>query len=50
MDRNQLRTALYVDDDPDIREIVEMALGLIGNLAVSTCASGRTGAEGNSCP
>lgn len=41
MDRNQLRTVLYVDDEPDIREIVEMALGLIGNLAVSTCASGE---------
>jgi two-component system, OmpR family, response regulator len=41
MDRSQLRTVLYVDDDPDIREIVEMALSLIGNLAVSTCASGE---------
>jgi two-component system OmpR family response regulator len=40
-DRNQLRTVLYVDDEPDIREIVEMALGLIGNLAVTTCASGE---------
>jgi two-component system OmpR family response regulator len=41
MDRKQLRTVLYVDDEPDIREIVEMALGLIGNLAVHTCASGE---------
>jgi two-component system OmpR family response regulator len=41
MDRNQLKTVLYVDDDPDISEIVEMALGLIGDLAVSTCASGE---------
>jgi two-component system OmpR family response regulator len=44
---NQLRTVLYVDDDPDIREIVEMALGLIGTLTVSICASG-TGPEGDS--
>jgi len=25
MNRTQLKTLLYVDDDPDIREIVEMA-------------------------
>ena len=41
MDRTQLKTALYVDDEPDIREIVEMALGLIDNLAVRTCGSGE---------
>lgn len=32
---------LYVDDEPDIREIVEMALGLVDNLFVHTCASGE---------
>lgn len=31
---------LYVDDDPDIREIVDMALGLDGELSVHTCGSG----------
>jgi hypothetical protein len=31
MDRAQLKTALYVDDEPDIREIVEMALAPIDN-------------------
>ena len=40
MNRAHLRTLLYVDDDSDIREIVEMALGLIDNLSVHTCASG----------
>jgi two-component system OmpR family response regulator len=41
MDRTQLRTLLYVDDEPDIREIVEMALGLVDNLVIRTCASGE---------
>ena len=31
---------LYVDDDPDIREIVEMALGLDADISVRTCSSG----------
>jgi two-component system, OmpR family, response regulator len=41
MDPKQLKTLLYVDDEPDIREIVEMALGLVDNLVVRTCASGE---------
>jgi two-component system OmpR family response regulator len=41
MDRTQLNTLLYVDDEPDIREIVEMALGLVDNLVIRTCASGE---------
>jgi len=41
LERNQLRTLLYVDDEPDIREIVEMALGLVDKLCVHTCASGE---------
>jgi two-component system OmpR family response regulator len=41
MDRTQLKTLLYVDDEPDIREIVEMALGLVDNLVIRTCASGE---------
>lgn len=32
---------LYVDDDPDIREIVEMALSLDPELDVKTCDSGE---------
>lgn len=31
---------LYVDDDPDIREIAEMALSLDPDLNVRTCGSG----------
>jgi two-component system OmpR family response regulator len=41
MDRTQLKTLLYVDDEPSIREIVEMALDLVGNLVIRTCASGE---------
>jgi two-component system OmpR family response regulator len=41
MNRAQLKTLLYVDDDSDIREIVAMALGLIDNLKVHTSASGE---------
>ena len=41
MDRTQLHSLLYVDDEPDIREIVAMALGLVDNLVVQTCESGE---------
>jgi len=36
-----LKTVLYVDDDPDIREIVEMALGLDGEIRVLTSDGGE---------
>jgi CheY-like chemotaxis protein len=32
---------LYVDDEPDIREVVELALGLDPSLWVRSCASGK---------
>jgi CheY-like chemotaxis protein len=32
---------LYVDDEPDIREVVELSLGLMPGLAIKTCASGE---------
>jgi CheY-like chemotaxis protein len=35
-----LTKLLYVDDEPDIREVVELALGLMPSLTVRTCASG----------
>lgn len=35
---------LYVDDDPDIREIVEMSLGLDPELHVRVCGSGKEAA------
>ena len=31
---------LHVDDEPDIRELVEIALGLDPNFSVQECASG----------
>jgi two-component system, OmpR family, response regulator len=41
MHRSRLRTVLYVDDEPDIREIVQLALGLTDELAVHICESGE---------
>ena len=41
MDRSRLRTVLYVDDEPDIREIVQLALGLSEELSVHICESGE---------
>jgi two-component system OmpR family response regulator len=35
-----LQSVLYVDDEPDIREVVEMALSLVATIAVKTCGSG----------
>jgi two-component system, OmpR family, response regulator len=35
-----LQSVMYVDDEPDIREIVELSLGLSGELTVSLCESG----------
>jgi len=32
---------MYVDDEPDIREVVLMALGLADNLDVHSCDSGE---------
>ena len=45
MDRNNLRQILYVDDEPDIREIVQMALGLVETLVVDTADSGSRALE-----
>jgi|SRR5581483_1229227 len=41
MDRTLLRTLLYVDDEPDIRQIVQMALGLAPGLTIHTGDSGE---------
>lgn len=38
--REELKTILYVDDEPDIREVVQMSLGLIGELSIHVCDSG----------
>ena len=41
MERAQLRTVLYVDDEPDIRQIVQLALGLAPALTIHTADSGE---------
>jgi CheY-like chemotaxis protein len=41
MKRSQLKTILYVDDEPDIREVVQMSLSLVEGLDVQTCESGE---------
>jgi two-component system OmpR family response regulator len=40
MDRSRLRSVLYVEDEPDIREILQLSLTLKGELQVDTCESG----------
>jgi CheY-like chemotaxis protein len=35
-----LGNVLYVDDEPDIREVVELSLGLVSGVTVKTCGSG----------
>lgn len=35
-----LRTVLYVDDEPDIREVVHLCLSLANDLDVHSCDSG----------
>lgn len=39
--REDLQTILYVDDEPDIREVVQISLGLIGDLSIHVCESGE---------
>lgn len=41
MKREDLKTVLYVDDEPDIREVVQMSLALVDGLDVHTCDSGE---------
>lgn len=41
MPHRTLTRILHVDDEPDIREIVRLALGLIGRYTVESCASGQ---------
>ena len=45
MDRAALRTILYVDDEPDIREVVHMALSLAEGVDVHTAESGTRALE-----
>jgi CheY-like chemotaxis protein len=41
MDRKSLKKLLYVDDDADIREIVQLSLSLDGTLEVFTSDGGE---------
>ena len=41
MTPDRLRTVLYVDDEPDIREIAELSLGLVDGLKVEVAESGE---------
>lgn len=41
MNRRALQRVLYVDDEPDIREVVELSLALAADLTVESCGSGE---------
>jgi CheY-like chemotaxis protein len=41
MSARPLRSVLYVDDEPDIREVVHLALSLAAGLEIETCDSGE---------
>lgn len=42
---DRLGSVLYIDDEPDIREVVELSLGLADDLVVRTCDSGERALE-----
>lgn len=44
-DSAPLKSVLYVDDEPDIREVVEMSLHLVSGIDVRTCGSGTAALE-----
>ena len=39
------RTVLLIDDEPDIREVVELSLGSVSGWEVLTASSGADGVE-----
>lgn len=41
MPHKDLRSILYVEDEPDIREIAKIALEMVGGFSVVMCASGE---------
>lgn len=38
---SELNRILYVEDEPDIREIAQLALEVVGGLTLRSCASGE---------
>jgi two-component system OmpR family response regulator len=38
---SELKLVLYVEDDPDIQMVAQMALELVGGLTLRSCSSGR---------
>ncbi|SHH54009.1 response regulator [Massilia sp. CF038] len=38
---SELNFVLYVEDDPDIQMVAQMALEVVGGLALRACSSGR---------
>jgi len=38
---SELNLVLYVEDDPDIQMVAQMALELVGGLTLRSCMSGR---------
>jgi two-component system OmpR family response regulator len=45
MDRAELQRVLYVDDEPDIRQVVQLALGLLSNVTTHTADGGEQAIE-----
>lgn len=41
MSRKPLQHILYVEDDPDIRTIAQLALEAVGGFTLKTCCGGR---------
>jgi CheY-like chemotaxis protein len=41
MKRGGLKNILYVEDDPDIQAVAQIALEIVGDLLLCTCSSGR---------
>ncbi len=37
----ELKLVLYVEDDPDIQMVAQMALEIVGGLSLRTCSSGQ---------
>ncbi len=41
MPTRELKRVLFVEDEADIRDIIDLALGTVGGLALKPCASGE---------